>query len=265
MESSIQITWGQMALAFVFVIVAILICWRRQIKRQKEIFIASIRMTIQLTIAGFILTWILNKPKPWITFLVLAIMEIFAVYNVFKRVKVDLPKPVKKAVAISLVTGSMVCLLYFILVVVRPSPWFSPQYFIPLGGMIIGNSMTAVTLSATPLVDDIQNEKVYIEGALSLGAEPKDAIKPFIDKTFDQGILPTINSMVGMGIVFLPGMMTGQILEGSMPTNAIKYQIAVMLAILGSVAISVILFLLLASRTFFNEKKQLVIEELEKS
>jgi putative ABC transport system permease protein len=79
-----------------------------------------------------------------------------------------------------------------------------------------------------------------------------------VDSAFDSAILPTINSMVGMGIVFLPGMMTGQILSGISPVTAIEYQIAIMLGILGSVAFTVILFLQLGYKTFFNKKAQLI-------
>uniref|UniRef100_UPI0031593ACC ABC transporter permease n=1 Tax=Caloramator sp. Dgby_cultured_2 TaxID=3029174 RepID=UPI0031593ACC len=159
-----------------------------------------------------------------------------------------------------MVIGSLLSLLYFLFIIIRISPWYDPRYFIPIAGMLIGNSMTGVALGVNRLVDDIKKRKDEIEMALMLGATPKMAVKEIIDNTFDSAILPTINSMVGMGIVFLPGMMTGQILSGTSPLTAIKYQIAIMLGILGCVAITVIMFLQLGYKTYFNEEAQLIID-----
>jgi putative ABC transport system permease protein len=122
--------------------------------------------------------------------------------------------------------------------------------------MIIGNSMTGITLGVKNLVEGIQREKQQIEGALMLGAKPEAATKAVVNSAFDSAILPTINNLVGMGIVFLPGMMTGQILAGISPLIAIEYQIAVLLGITGSVALTVMIFTHFGYRTFFNEKAQ---------
>lgn len=161
-----------------------------------------------------------------------------------------------------MIVGTVSCLLYFLLVVVSISPWYDPRYFIPIAGMLIGNSMTGISLGVNRLIDEIQTQKNLVEGALMLGATPKIAAKQIVDNAFDSAILPTINSMVGMGIVFLPGMMTGQILSGTSPVTAIEYQIAIMLGILGSVALTVILFVQLGYKTFFNAQSQLNIDDL---
>ena len=100
-------------------------------------------------------------------------------------------------------------------------------------------------------------QRAMVEEALVLGATPQAATKSIINRTFDSAILPTLNSMMGMGIIFLPGMMTGQILSGVSPLTAISYQIAIMLGILGSVSLSVILLLQWGYKTFFNKEDQL--------
>ena len=107
----------------------------------------------------------------------------------------------------------------------------------------------------------MQTQKDLVEGALMLGATPKMASKRIVDNAFDSAILPSINSMVGMGSVFLPGMMTGQILSGVSPVTAIEYQIAIMLGIVGSVALTVIIFVHLGYKTFFNEQCQLITDQ----
>ena len=117
--------------------------------------------------------------------------------------------------------------------------------------------MTGISLGISTLIKGMTTQKDKVETALMLGATPKQASKEFIDSAFDSAILPTINSMLGMGIIFLPGMMTGQILSGTSPVVAIRYQIAIMLGILGSVSFTTILSLSLGYKTFFNSNKQL--------
>jgi putative ABC transport system permease protein len=117
--------------------------------------------------------------------------------------------------------------------------------------------MTGISLGVRSLLDGVTSQRALVEEALILGATPYDATKGIINSTFDAAILPTVNSMVGMGIVFLPGMMTGQILSGTVPTTAIAYQIAIMLGILGAVALTVIVMLHFGYRTFYNKEDQL--------
>ena len=125
-------------------------------------------------------------------------------------------------------------------IVIGVKPWYNPV-FIPIAGMIIGNSMTGVSLAVKNLLEAMAARKHVVEEALILGATPREASARIINQSFDSAIMPTINSMLGMGIIFLPGMMTGQILAGVSPTTAIAYQIGIMLGILGSVALSVII------------------------
>jgi putative ABC transport system permease protein len=259
MDKVINLQTWQMVSAYVFIVILLFIVRLKGIPREKEIIISSIRMTLQLILTGYILMFLFENSNPFIIIFVIGIMEAFAVYNIFKRVKVNLSQKLKKIIAISMVAGTTASLLYFIFVVINLSPWYDPRYFIPIAGMLIGNSMTGISLGVNRLVDGMTTQKHLIESALMLGASPKTASKEIVDNAFDSAILPTINSMVGMGIVFLPGMMTGQILSGTSPITAIEYQIAIMLGILGSVALTVILFVQFGYKTFFNEQHQLNI------
>ncbi len=259
MDKVIELQIWQMAAAYVFIVIVLFIVKLRGIPREKEIILSSIRMTLQLILTGYILVYLFDNSNPFLTIIVIGIMEIFAVHNIIKRVKVNLSQKLKKIIAVSMVTGTTTSLLYFIFVVINISPWYDPRYFIPIAGMLIGNSMTGISLGVSRLVDGMDSRKHLIESALMLGATPKMAAKEIVDTAFDSAILPTINSMVGMGIVFLPGMMTGQILSGVSPVTAIQYQIAIMLGILGSVALTVILFVQFGYKTFFNDQHQLEI------
>ena len=261
MDGVISLQLGQMIAAYIFVVLLLIIVRIRGISREKEILISSIRMTIQLILVGYILVYLFRTIHPLHTVVVIIVMEIFAVHNIYKRTKRPLSGSLKKVIAFSMVAGTLTSLLYFLLVVIQIKPWYDPRYFIPIAGMLIGNSMTSISLGVSRLVDEMYLERHLVESALMLGATPKMASKEVQDNAFDAAILPTINSMIGMGIVFLPGMMTGQILSGISPITAIEYQIAIMLGILGSVTLTVSLFVQFGYKTFFNKESQLVIKE----
>jgi putative ABC transport system permease protein len=247
----------QVALAYFFVIMVLVILKFRGIKRERELVFSSLRMTLQLVLTGYILVYIFQSPSPWTTLGIILLMEAFAIHTVFRKFKKSLFPALRKVVALSMALGTLTCLLYFLFVVVRIAPWYDPRYFIPIAGMLIGNSMTGISLGLKSLLESMTDRKALVEEALILGATPRAATKSIVNNAFDGAILPTINSMIGMGIVFLPGMMTGQILSGTSPTTAIAYQIAIMLGILGAVSLTVILMLQWGFHTFFNKEDQL--------
>lgn len=261
-NSIINLGITQMISAYLFLVIVLLILRYRGIDRQKDLVISCMRMTIQLTITGYILVYIFDKPSLIVTAIVICVMESFAVYNIYKRIKVGISKELKKVIIVSIVFGTIVSLLYFLIVVIRTDIWYDPRYFIPIAGMLVGNAMTGVSLAANTMIERVYSNRNLLETALMLGATPSMAIKDLVDGVFDSAILPTINYMMGMGIVSLPGMMTGQILSGTSPLIAIKYQIIIMLGILGSVALSSIVFVNLGSRVFINKDGRLVYSEV---
>ena len=248
----------QIGAAYVFIALLLVIVRKRGIGREREILIASIRMTLQLVLVGYVLVYIFENTNPLMTILAIAVMEAFAIDNIFKMTQEKLTGRLKNIIAFSMVTGTLTSIFYFLFVVIRIYPWFNPQYFIPIAGMIIGNSMTGISLGVKGIAEGMRNKRALVESSLMLGATPARASREIVNSAFDSAILPTINSMVRMGIVSLPGMMTGQILSGTSPLIATKYQIAIMLGIVGSVALSVILFVILGYRTFFNQEDQLI-------
>lgn len=146
MNSVIDLQLWQMVAAYVFVLILMLIVKLKGIPREKEILISSVRMTIQLILTGYVLVYLFNTPSPLYTILILIAMLVFSVYNIIKRTKTKLSLKLKQIIALSMIVGTISCLFYFLLVVVRISPWYDPRYFIPLAGMLIGNSMTGISL-----------------------------------------------------------------------------------------------------------------------
>ncbi len=262
-EAVIDIPIIQLAIAYIFVLILLVIVKKQKIGREKQVLIAAVRMTLQLVLVGFVLEYIFEFPHPAITLLILAIMQGFAIQNILARVSTELSGAMKKTVGISMISGTVVSLFFFLLAVIGMSPWYYPRYFIPIGGMIIGNSMTGISLGVEHLVNEIKKKPARIENALMLGASPAKATRELANQAFYNAVLPTINSMIGMGIIFLPGMMTGQILSGVDPLLAIRYQIAIMMGILGSVTLTVFLMIKLGIRTYFNDRMQLELNEQE--
>lgn len=261
MQEIIEIKLWQMIAAYLFILMLMAIFRVKAIPREREITVATFRMTVQLVLTGYVLGFLFDNPHPLLSLAALTAMLIFAVQNITRRVRVKVSQPLRRSIALSMVAGTLVSLLYFVVVVVGLVPWYEPRYFITLAGMLIGNSMTGVALGVGQLAEGMNADRRFVETALMLGATPRAASKPIINRSLEAGVLPTINSMVGMGIVFLPGMMTGQILAGVSAVTAIQYQIAIMLGIAGSVALSVFAFVELGYKTFFNSEQQLELPQ----
>ena len=256
---AVDISFLHLLLAYAFVLILLLFFKIRNIPEEKLLFIATFRMTIQLTLTGYLLTYIFRIDNLFLTVAIICIMEVFSILNIKNIVKRNIPKQMIKTISYSMVIGNISTLFFFLLIVVHPIPLFNPRYWIPLAGMIIGNAMTGMSIGVKTLLDGVKDNSSKIQTALNLGAEPQEALKEITNKSFESAILPTLNSMIGMGIVFLPGMMTGQILSGASPLSAIRYQIAIMLGITGSVALSIFIFTNFVWNNFFNEKKQFII------
>lgn len=258
-DNALDFTMWQVAFAYVFLLIVLAILHLKKIPRRKLLFISSLRMTLQLILIGYILVYVLDNPNPFLTSGIILIMLSFAVFNVYQRTKPTINMNFKKIIALAMFIGVSINLIYFMFVILQLDPWYEPQYFIPVSGMIIGKTMTGVSLGVNNLLKSMNDKKDQIEGALMLGASPQTASKSFINEAFDEAMLPTINAMVGMGIVFLPGMMTGQIIAGQSPLTAVKYQISVMLGVLGTVSVTVLIFLHLAYKIFFNNHFQFLL------
>jgi len=252
-------TIWQVASAYLFIVIVLIIVRIKKIRREKLIVISTLRMTLQLIIVGYILVYVLDYPNPFITVAIVFLMLSFAIFNVYERTKPTIRFSLKKFIALAMLLGIAVNLIYFMFFVLQLEPWYEPQYFFPIGGMIIGKTMTGVSLGINNLLSGMKEQKEKIEGALMLGASPKMATKSIINRAFDEAMLPTINAMVGMGIIFLPGMMTGQIIAGQSPLLAVKYQVSVMLGVAGTVSITVLIFLHLAYKVFFNKREQFML------
>jgi len=225
-------------------------------RQGRDIFWAGLRMFAQLLAVGYLLHFVFALQSAWSVLLVLSIMAAFAVQTIGARVKAKMPH-FYKVVSLAIFCGCGGMTFFLCILVVGLKPWYDPQYLIPLAGMVIGNSMTGVSLAAERLATEIQGRRDEIEATLCLGGSSKLAAAPAVRSAFQAAMIPAINAMAAMGLVFLPGMMTGQILSGTDPLLAVRYQIAIMCVVTASVALTTFIILRLGYRSYFTPYQSL--------
>jgi putative ABC transport system permease protein len=152
--------------------------------------------------------------------------------------------------------------LLALLVIVQPQPWYLPQYSIPLLGMLLGNTLNGITLGLDNLTRNVWEQRQLIEGRLALGEPWSSAVSDIRRDSIRVGMIPIINAMSVAGLVSLPGMMTGQILAGSPPVEAVKYQILIMFLIAAGTGMGTITAVLIGCRRMFDERERLRLERL---
>ncbi|MBI2487178.1 MAG: iron export ABC transporter permease subunit FetB [Deltaproteobacteria bacterium] len=216
-------------------IVAGLSRWQ-QLKLEGELVIAAARTCLQLLAVGYILKYIFTLNHPFLIILVIVVMIVVASRTVKGRQKKQ-TRELSYLVGFAMTVGSGISLFIATQIMLQIKPWYEPHYLIPLAGMVIGNSMNGATLAVERIDSEIEARKMEIEAYLALGATAKQAAGKCIRAAMKAAMIPTINSMMVVGIVSLPGMMTGQILSGTSPIIAFKYQIIIMYMIAFSVAV----------------------------
>lgn len=227
--------------------------WQR-LKLEKEILIGVIRAVVQLVLVGFVLEYIFGFRNPLFTTLLLLFMIFNAAYNAAKRGKI-----VRNGLFISFVSILVGAVVTLAVLLLSKTIRYEPEQIIPVSGMIIGNAMVALGLCYRQIASDYKNKREEVETKLALGADVLPSSIEIIRDAIRTGMQPTIDSAKTLGIVSLPGMMTGLILAGASPMEAIKYQIMVTFMLLSTTSISSFLACYLSYRGFFNSRKQLVM------
>ncbi|SFF54069.1 putative ABC transport system permease protein [Halobacillus alkaliphilus] len=237
----------------IFVIIPLTLSYFYQLGLGKNVLWSAFRGTVQLFAIGYILTYLFDLPASVGIPLMVGIMIIIATFHARQKGK-ELPY-VLPVIFVSLlfVEGSVLTMwLVFDMVQFRPSE------VIPMSGMVIGNSMVAMGLALERMKSEFRDNNGRLLAALSLGAEPKQASHLIVQRTLHAALIPNVDRLKTIGLVQLPGMMTGLILGGVEPVMAIKYQLVISLSIFSSVSISAMFVTLAMYRYFFNKNKQLI-------
>ncbi len=264
METSyLQISSGQLALSAFLILINLALSWRLKLGMDRQLWIASVRMVVQLLLVGYILQWVFTLQNPlWILLVALA-MTVMAGVSAVNRTRRRFIS-IYWSSFVSILTASFLVTGLVVVGIIQVKPWYDPQYLIPLLGMILGNSLTGTSLALDRFMEDLTSRREQIEMLLALGATRWEAARTTIQEAVRTGMIPMINSMMVMGLVSLPGMMTGQILAGASPVDAVRYQIVIVFAIASATALCTIGIVMLSFFALFNSEHQLRLDRLHK-
>ncbi len=262
-EQALSLSAGQLGVAAALLLLAGAVSLLLSIGLEKRLALAATRTVVQLLLVGYVLKWVFDLSTGPVIGLVVGVMIAVA-----SRTAVSRPSRTFRGAGIrafgTLAISALTVTWIVTAAVIRVDPWYEPRYMIPLLGMILGNSMTGISLCLDHLLETLAERKAEVEMELALGATRWEAARRPLADAVRRGMIPIINTMMVVGIVSLPGMMTGQILAGADPMRAVKYQIVVMFMICAAVAIGCILLALLVYACLFNEKHQLSVQQIRR-
>lgn len=218
---------------------------------EKTLLIASVRTVLQLFFVGFVLKWVFASSQWYVVLGIVCLMTLIAALSAQNR-RTSTYQGAFIDTLLSIWLPSWLVLFIGVYAVLHVQPWYTPQYLIPIAGMIIGNALTAVSLVMERLLKELRDKREAIEMYIGLGASAWEAYRSSAQQAITAGMMPTINSMMVVGLVSLPGMMTGQILAGQDPEQAIRYQIVVMFFLAAATGLSCIAVVYSVYRRFFN-------------
>jgi putative ABC transport system permease protein len=251
-STSIHVSLGQVAATLALVALAAAVSFWQKADLERDIGIATIRSFIQLTAIGYVIKLIFEADTIWLVFALLAVMVVFGALTARNRAK-KVPNAFWPLLIALATAGATTLGLVVALGVFEPTA----RYLVPVGGMVIGNAMTASAVALNRLGDEVADSRAKIEATLALGATAQEAAAPFVRRALRSGMITLIDSTKTTGLIFFPGTMVGMLLAGANPTDAVRLQLILLYALLGSVAIAGLVATGLAYRNFFTPAQQL--------
>lgn len=252
-----------LALAAVLILALAVLSLRLQLGIERRLLVSAMRTTMQLLLIGLVLKLLFdNAHFLWVAIMA-AIMITAAGHEVMARQKRRFAGGWGFGLGtLSMFVSSFTVTVLALVLVIGSTPWYAPQYAIPLLGMVLGNTMNGIALGLDRLTQEASTGRAVLETRLALGQDWNEAIADSRREAIRVGMIPIINAMAAAGIVSLPGMMTGQILAGTPPVDAVKYQILVMFLIAGGTGFGTVVAVSLGARRLFDERQRLRLDRL---
>lgn len=259
----IHLTAVDLGIAAFLVLLLALLSARVQRRLAWQIVIAAVRTTVQLLLVGLVLKTLFASAHPGWVALMAIFMLLVAGYEVTARQSRGLRGGWSFGVGtLSMFLSSFAVTLFALAVIIGNHPWYAPQYAIPLLGMLLGNTMSGVAIAMDRLTQTAWEQRAEIEARLMLGQSAREALRDYKREAVRAGLIPIINAMATAGVVSLPGMMTGQILAGALPVEAVKYQILIMFLISVGTGLGTLAAVGAASRRLFDARQRLRLDRL---
>ena len=246
-----NLSWPALAIAAALILINGAISVALQLKLEKKLAIAAVRTVVQLLLVGYVLGWVFAVNRWYVVVAMMVLMTLVAGRAAGERSRWTYRQMGMDSI-VSVWGSSWVVAAIGLFVILRVQPWYEPQYVIPILGMILGNTLTGVALGMERITGELQSRRDQIETLLAMGATRWEAFRPAAQAAVRAGMTPVINSMSVVGIVSLPGMMTGQVLAGQAPDEAIRYQIVIMFLITAASGLGTVSVVLMVYKRLFS-------------
>ena len=228
---------------------------------EKRLLVAAFRTVVQLLIMGYVLLPVFRLNLIWLVLLVALVMIVIAAWESVRRLSRTYAG-IRLATFVALLVGASSSTVFGTVAIIGAEPWWQPQYFIPLLGMILGNAITGASLGLDRVLQGLEEGRTRVEVLLSMGASWWEASRPIAAEAIRTAMIPIINTMSAVGLVVIPGMMTGQILGGTPPELAARYQIMIMFLLGSATALASTIAVLISVRALFDRQHRLRTDRL---
>jgi len=251
-STSIDVSLGEVAAALVLVAIAIAASRWRRAGLEEDIAVAVARSFVQLTAIGYVIDVIFEEDSAALVVALLAVMVVFGAMTARRRAERVPGAFVPLLTALSIAAVTTLGLVLGLGIIEG-----EPRFVVPVGGMVIGNAMTAAAVALNRLGEDVSDKAREIEATLALGATSTQAVTPLVQRSLRSGMITLVDSTKTTGLIFFPGTMVGMLLAGADPIDAVRLQLILLYALLGSVSIAALIATTLARRNFFTPAHQL--------
>ncbi len=248
-DAPIQL-WGLVAGYGLLIVPFAVLLWAK-VPVMGRAAIAVVRMTLQLLFVGLYLQVVFDIDRPWLSGLWVLVMIVVADFSILRNSGLRF-RPLAFPLFVSLLAGTLVPMFYFVGIILWQPNVLAARFAIPIGGMILGNCLRADVIGLRKFFQSIRTGEKAYQQRLADGATLAEATKPYLTEALHEALAPSIASMATIGLVSLPGMMTGVILGGADPSVAVMYQIAIMIAIFTGATLTIALAIVLCRKTSFN-------------
>lgn len=258
MNEYVELTYWQVALAGLLVVINGAISIVLRLRMERTLIIASIRTVVQLLLVGLVLEWVFRWDRWYVVMGLACVMTLIAGLTAASRNERRYPGIWLNTVVSVWASAWIVTSFALFAVMQGIDKWYQPQYAIPLLGMVLGNTLNGISVGLNTFTEALVTRRNEVESLLAMGATRWEAARKPVQHAVRTGMIPIINSMMVVGIVSLPGMMTGQLISGMAPIDAVKYQIVIMFLIASATALGTVGVVLLSFRRLFSADHQLL-------
>jgi putative ABC transport system permease protein len=255
--AAVTLTNYDLLLASTLVIAGAAVSLTLRLGLEKRLLLAALRATIQLALLGTVLGWVFRTEAPAIVIAVMTLMATVAGIESVRRGSRRVKGLYAISIGVMLVSSMAVTVFGLTAVIDQPGPWYAPQYAIPILGMVLGNALNGISLGLDTALTGFDRDRHHVELLLAHGATAKQASARVVRRAIRTGTIPILNSMVAVGVISIPGMMTGQMLAGEDPADAARYQLFILFAITGGVALGTMGVVLCVTRLVFDSRDRL--------